>query len=506
MNETDLKDHSGKLDVERHFSTLGRTKLRCSKIGFGSYRVSHEIEAHKKALVQALENGVNLIDTSSNYANGGSEKLIGKVLNEKKIDRDKLILVSKVGYIQGDNYDLAAMRENQGKPYAEVVKYGEGIWHCIHPEFILDQLTLSLGRLDQDHIDVYLLHNPEYYFLDLVKTSGTEDIEKAQFTFYDRIRRAFAILEDLVDEGKIRHYGVSSNTIADPTTSMTSVHLPTLLAIAEQISIDKHGTADKHHFSVVQCPLNLIETNALAVKDCDKQSLLDYAAEKNLGVLVNRPLNAIVHDRLIRLARFDVKHRTPDIESHAQKLGQLEDDFLADFSVHIQPIVKKHGKPFKIAEHLNLEELKKLTSAQWREFSGTYFISEVLNLIHSFDPIFAEKANVSNNWSLWKSNYLETLRQFIEHVLSETESTENKRTEMLAQALENNGVSGEGTLSQKCIAALCSLPQVSSVLVGMRQEAYVQDSCTALSLLPNLDAGRIAKWMEERQGSVILEA
>ena len=70
----------------------------------------------------------------------------------------------KSDIIQGQNLKLAEAKEKSGHPYPNVVKYGEGIWHCIHPEFLADQLTLSLDRLGLATLDLCLLHNPEYFF------------------------------------------------------------------------------------------------------------------------------------------------------------------------------------------------------------------------------------------------------------------------------------------------------------------------------------------------------
>jgi len=71
------------------FKKLGKTGLTTSICGFGCYRVDDAISEHHKALEYALENGINLIDTSSNYANGGSEKLVGNVIRKITLQERK---------------------------------------------------------------------------------------------------------------------------------------------------------------------------------------------------------------------------------------------------------------------------------------------------------------------------------------------------------------------------------------------------------------------------------
>ena len=56
------------------YRRLGDTGLFCSPAGFGGYRIHLSIEEHREALKQAIKNGINLIDTSSNYADGSSEE------------------------------------------------------------------------------------------------------------------------------------------------------------------------------------------------------------------------------------------------------------------------------------------------------------------------------------------------------------------------------------------------------------------------------------------------
>ena len=111
------------------FRPLGDTGLFCHMLGFGCYRVVDGNSEHEAAMRAYLAHGGNLIDTSANYGDGASEELVGRVL--RGISRDRVIVVTKGGYIQGRNMALARQRN-----FPEVVEYGQGIWHSIHPEFL----------------------------------------------------------------------------------------------------------------------------------------------------------------------------------------------------------------------------------------------------------------------------------------------------------------------------------------------------------------------------------
>ena len=253
-------------------------------IGFGGCRVSVTSDEHREALEKAVDLGISLIDTSANYTNGDSEKLIGEVL---KKSQNKPLLVSKVGYIQGGNLQVIEELNNEGKAVEELVKVNESLWHSIHPDFIRNQIGLSLERLQVDALDSYLLHNPEYYFYEEGAT---------QEEYYKRISKAFACLEDLVSEGLIKSYGVSSNNFVLATDNAKVTDIDKVYACAEKISKD-------HNFKWIQFPFNLIEIDALE-KHYSGFSLLDKAKAMNLKTMVNRPLNAFKGEDLIRLASY----------------------------------------------------------------------------------------------------------------------------------------------------------------------------------------------------------
>jgi aryl-alcohol dehydrogenase-like predicted oxidoreductase len=211
------------------------TQLTVSQAEFGCYRVSVGVAHHEKALRLALHGGVNLIDTSTNYADGGSESLVGQVL-ENMVDtgglkRDEVVVVSKVGYLQGHNLALSRERKQQGRPFPELVEYAEGLEHCIHPEFLRDQLPRSLERLKLETLDFYLLHNPEYY-LEWAHKHG-HPMDSARSEYCRRLKNAFAYLEEEVAQGRIRYYGISSNTFAAAADQPDFTCLEIIWQIAE---------------------------------------------------------------------------------------------------------------------------------------------------------------------------------------------------------------------------------------------------------------------------------
>jgi aryl-alcohol dehydrogenase-like predicted oxidoreductase len=283
------------------YRPLGRTGLVVSALGFGSYRVDERSAEHVASLDMALSSGINLIDTSTNYTDGSSETAIGKVL--ARHPRDEIVLVSKVGYVQGQALALVQQRELEGAPFPEVVKYADGCWHCIHPDFIADQLGRSLARLGVEKIDVYLLHNPEYFFTDAIKRHGDSPLATLREDFYDRIGRAFSYLEEEVRRGRIGAYGVSSNTFVVPTVHPEATSLERMWRLAGDVAAD-------HHFTVVQLPANLFETGAMVTpnNEAGDRTALEFARDKDLAVLVNRPLNAFYRDQLIRLADVPVEN------------------------------------------------------------------------------------------------------------------------------------------------------------------------------------------------------
>ena len=327
------------------YTPVGSTALTTSRIGFGGYRIDIDTDEHRQALVKALSEGCNLIDTSTNYADGGSERLIGSVLadliKKRELTREEVIVVSKIGYVQGQNLKRAEAREKSGKPFPEMVKYGDDIWHCLHPEFLDEQLTLSLDRLGLATLDVCLLHNPEYFLSDAKNRKLSVDpatLEELRTEFYRRLQQAFLYFESQVDAGRLQYYGMSSNTCTAKPDDPEATSLSRMLEVAQAAA--QEAGKDHHHFRVLQLPMNLFESGALLTLNTGperKQTVLELAQQEEIAILVNRPLNAIPAKGrgLIRLADPQAEPPGTTFEAQHLKVQTLEEEYRKDLAPHV---------------------------------------------------------------------------------------------------------------------------------------------------------------------------
>lgn len=123
-----------------------------------------------RAIHTALDLGINFFDTAANYGAGHSEKILGQAINSQ---RDKVYIATKFGHVVDEVEKVVHKDDDQ----------------------ILSNVRQdcenSLRRLGTDYIDIYQLHEASY------------DPEKAPLVM--------GVLEDLVEEGKIRFYGWSTD-------------------------------------------------------------------------------------------------------------------------------------------------------------------------------------------------------------------------------------------------------------------------------------------------------
>ena len=464
------------------FAEFGKTGWVVSVTGFGGYRVHVDMDEHVDALRTALRKGINLIDTSTNYADGGSERLVGKVLGEllaaRELIRNEVVVVSKVGYIQGSNLALAREREAAGTPFPEMVKYSDDCWHCLHPDFLEDQLTRSLERLGLETIDVYLLHNPEYFLMEAA-AHGLADPLALQDAYYARIGAAFAWLEAQVAAGRIACYGVSSNTLVEPLTDPAFTSLERLLATARE------AVGEANHFRVIQFPFNLMEAGACTEpNNCEgAHTVLSLAREANLATLANRPLNAASGTgAMVRLASFDppeIRSPAETIDSAYAALQGMQREYEAD----VLPALTAAGIEADMSQAFH--QINRLGSSYTRyvgwlhwEHSRSYDIEPaVAGAIYRIE----RQAKSIPVWRTWSRLYRDAALNLLEAADDYQTIIAGKAADKLVaklDAIEPELAKGHN-LQQRCLRLYRSVPGLHSVLLGMRQRSYVMDALHA---------------------------
>lgn len=482
---------------ELTYVPFGQTGVFVSQAGFGSYRIDKDNGIHEQALRFALQMGINLVDTSANYTDGSSERLIGRVITDlienDELQRDELVIISKAGYLQGFNYALAEQYKLEGRPFPNLVKYAEGLDHCIHPDFLADQLTRSLERLNLEAIDGYLLHNPEYYLMWAKQAHYVR--EDAHFEYYRRIRQAFVHLEQEVSNGRIQWYGISSNAFPEPAGHFTFTSLAEIWQIAEEIGSD-------HHFRIIQLPMNLFETCAATEKNQPaNQSVLQFAQQHALAVMINRPLNAIQNDVVNRLAHTYMPNypaSAEDVSTEVDGLVQLEQQFREQLWPNLA--LDEENKAI-LRDYL---AIGMMLDGRWRGF-GSYqnwldirtryllrraqtaveFLSNLENLpvnVQEWLDEYIESANIT--FAAITAYYQEKAAQFSRHIQHAAQTADSDWT--------------ANTLSQTAVHALRSTKGITSVLVGMRRQEYVQDVLADLEK-PVDSLNREESWRKMKQ-------
>lgn len=179
------------------YTNLSNTAIKVSKICLGTMTFGEqntEKDGHEQ-LDFAIDNGVNFVDTAEMYSvpgrketQGSTEKIIGSWI--AKGNRDKIVLATKIA---GPSPGMSYIRDNMG--FSK---------NAIH-----DAITKSLKRLQTDYIDLYQLHWPERK-TNCFGVRNYRHFEDEQWQ--ENFEEVVMTLDDLIKEGKIRHYGLSNET------------------------------------------------------------------------------------------------------------------------------------------------------------------------------------------------------------------------------------------------------------------------------------------------------
>jgi aryl-alcohol dehydrogenase-like predicted oxidoreductase len=173
-----------------NYRALGRTGWKVSEISFGAWAIGGAWgqvtdEESLGALNQAIDSGINFLDTADVYGNGRSHRLIGKL---KKARKEEIIVATKVG---------------RRLPKQTVEGYSRAN--------LTSWVEYNLLDLNLEVLDLVQLHCPPtdaYYHPEI-----------------------FGVLDDLAAAGKIRFYGVSVERVEEALKAMDYPNLQSVQII-----------------------------------------------------------------------------------------------------------------------------------------------------------------------------------------------------------------------------------------------------------------------------------
>ncbi|GGW92368.1 aldo/keto reductase [Alteromonas halophila] len=181
---------------------LGNSELKVSEVCLGTmtWGIQNTQADADAQLDMALEHGINIIDTAEMYpvppnkeTYGDTERIIGNWLRRHPDKRSEVVIMSKVA---GSGLDYI----REGTP--------------VTAKSLIAALDASLKRLQTDAIDVYQLHWPgrktPHFDKHWPGTVSPLDINTAQET--DAMRDILSGLNNAINDGKIRHWGLSNDT------------------------------------------------------------------------------------------------------------------------------------------------------------------------------------------------------------------------------------------------------------------------------------------------------
>jgi aryl-alcohol dehydrogenase-like predicted oxidoreductase len=185
---------------------LGRTGLFVSELCLGTMtfggsegmwaRIGELQQSDAERLVgQAVDAGINFIDTADVYAGGVSEQITGQALRNLKIAREDVVVATKV---------LGEMGKG---PNARGASRGH----------IMDAVKASLKRLQLDHIDLYQIHG---------------------FDPATPIEETMRALDQLVRQGHVRYIGVSN---------WAAWQIAKALGIAERLNLSRFESLQAYY-------------------------------------------------------------------------------------------------------------------------------------------------------------------------------------------------------------------------------------------------------------------
>jgi aryl-alcohol dehydrogenase-like predicted oxidoreductase len=464
------------------FSRLG--ELTVSRVGLGTHRVGLDAPEHQAATLAALSSGVNLVDTSPTFAFGDSERLLGLVIGElveaQKLAREQLVVITKVGVALGAAAEgLQQRRSGEAPPVATCAlspsaeassSEGESLQgeslqggaFSLDPDYIRSQIASSLGRLRLQHADICVVQSPEH-FLAAGRDRGAFD---------SAMKQAFSTLEAEVEAGRIGRYGVLTNTASRAEDDPLFVSIEHLVELARQVR------GEQHHFSVLEIPVNVVESSALGKRD--GSSLVDRANELGLSVLATRPLSPFVSGALLRLVdppQSQVNDPAAALRAARYRVSAMEAEFETTFAAQLRLTGRVGpGQVLPMSGPLGRALEQAATREQFRLAETTMITPQLRQLLGQLDRALSGPGEAK--WHSFRDKYEQAVGVYLAAI---HESATEKNRALLAEI--DAAAKADDVLAlpektgapwaRRALLAVAHAPGITSALVGLRTTEQV---------------------------------
>jgi len=182
---------------------FGNTDLKVSEFGLGCARIGGIFQGDSNSFLRlfaaAADSGINFFDTADMYSQGESEVLLGRAFRKQ---RSRVVIATKAGYILPSRRRFAARIKPLLRPLIRALKIRRdrlpggargALTQDFSPSYLRQAVEGSLRRLRTDYLDLLQLHSVP---VDVVLGGEWEPV-----------------LDDLKRSGKIRHYGLSVDSL-----------------------------------------------------------------------------------------------------------------------------------------------------------------------------------------------------------------------------------------------------------------------------------------------------
>lgn len=324
------------------YRTLGRTGWKVSEISFGAWAIGGSwgdvSDADSlAALHAALDGGVNFFDTADVYGDGRSERLLAKLKKERK---EKFYIATKAG------------RRLPAQTVEGYTRKNLTAW-----------IERSLKNLNTGALDLLQLHCPPT-------------------VLYYR-PEVFGVLDDLVQAGKLRHYGVSVEKVEE---ALKAIEFPNVQSVQIIFNIFRQRPADLFFAEAQKRKVGILARVPLASGMLSGKITRTTKFAKDDHRNFNRHGEAFDHGETFSGVDFEaslsaVEELKPLVPKNAT-LAQLALRWILEFPA-VTCAIPGAKRPVQVTENIGASGLKPLSPAAMKRIKAIYG-TRIKPLVHHY--------------------------------------------------------------------------------------------------------------------------